>query len=71
VYHAPQFDANGAKTKDSTITVKLNGELIHDSVVFDSACPGGVSDQEAPKGPLMLQDHHNKVQFRNIWIKPL
>lgn len=71
VFHAPQFDANGAKTKDATITVTLNGQTIHDNVVFDSVCPGGISDQEAPKGPIMLQDHHNKVQFRNIWVKPL
>jgi hypothetical protein len=70
-FQAPKFDANGVKTSDAVITVKLNGTLIHDKVVLPSCTPGGVSDQEAAKGVLMLQDHHDKVEYRNIWVKPL
>ncbi|MBI2421693.1 MAG: DUF1080 domain-containing protein [Candidatus Hydrogenedentes bacterium] len=70
-FTAPKFDAAGKKTSDARITVKHNGILIHDDAVLDDATPGGVSGEEAPQGPLMLQDHHDTVTYRNIWVKPL
>ncbi len=70
-FHAPKFDASGAKTADAVITVKHNGITIHDKVVLPGPTPGGVSDQEAAKGVLMLQDHHDRVEYRNIWLKPI
>ncbi|OQB99811.1 MAG: hypothetical protein BWX80_03566 [Candidatus Hydrogenedentes bacterium ADurb.Bin101] len=47
-----------------------NGLLIHDDVELASGTPGGISDQEAAAGSLLLQDHGNPVRFRNIWFKP-
>lgn len=70
-FTAPKFDGSGAKTADAVITVKHNGITIHNKVVLPSPTPGGVSDQEAAKGVLMLQDHHDRVEYRNIWLKPL
>jgi len=69
--HAPKFDGAGMKTADAVITVRHNGIVIHDKVVLPSVTPGGVSDKEAAKGVLMLQDHHDPVEYRNIWVQPL
>ncbi len=53
------------------INVEQNGIVIHDNVELDGTTPGGVSGDESKTGPLLLQDHGNKVQYRNIWVQPL
>ena len=70
-FHAPKFDASGKKTQDAELTVLHNGIKIHDRLKLPNPTPGGVSDQEAPAGPLMLQNHHNAVEYRNIWLLPI
>ena len=50
------------------VTVVQNGITIHDDVEIGTT-PGGVGTKEGEDGPLMLQDHGNKVQYRNIWIE--
>ncbi len=70
-FRAPQFDASGKKTKNATIEVVQNGVVIHENLELKSATPGGVSDQEAAKGPIYFQNHGNAVRFRNVWVKPL
>ena len=69
-FTAPTFDENGNKRTNARIHALHNGIVIHDNVELDSGTPGGVSDKEASQGPLLLQDHHNRVRFRNIWFKP-
>jgi len=65
-----EFDGQGRKTKNTIITVRHNGVLIHDNVELGKVTGGAVSDNEAREGILFLQDHGNKVQYRNIWYKP-
>ncbi|MFH1738868.1 MAG: DUF1080 domain-containing protein [bacterium] len=70
-FHPPRFDASGKKIKDAEITVKQNGTVIHDKLVMKTTTPGGVSEKETPKGQFLLQDHGDRVRYRNVWIKPL
>ena len=60
---------NGKKVSASVFTVHHNGVLIHDkvSVPMDNTRAGMGGDPCAP-GPIMLQDHGNPAQFRNIWL---
>ncbi len=64
-FTAPRFDAAGTKTADARITVRLNGILVHRDVAIPKPTAGG---KETARGPIVLQDHGNPVQFRNIWV---
>jgi hypothetical protein len=65
---APRFDAKGNKTADARMSVRLNGILVHDDVIVPKPTAGG---KETDRGPIVLQDHGNPVQFRNIWVVKL
>jgi hypothetical protein len=61
---------DGKVERKARVTVFQNGTKIIDNAEI-SITPGGVGTREGENGPLMLQDHGNDVQFRNIWAKPL
>lgn len=61
---------DGNKLKNASVTVKLNGVVIHDCVEIDGPTGGHRSEPEGTPGPLKLQGHGNPVQFRNIWLVP-
>jgi len=53
------------------VSVVYNGVKVHDNVeltVF--ATPNNKFDQFARNGPILLQNHHAAVKFRNIWLVP-
>jgi hypothetical protein len=60
---------DGKKTSPGIITVFHNGIKIHDKVAItkDNTTAGLGGDPCTP-GPIMLQDHGNPVQYRNIWL---
>lgn len=75
VYHAPEFNSEGGKTKSGTMTVIHNGVLVQDHVELKGTTPyiGWPKNPVHGKGPLTLQDHgdDSRVSFRNIWVREL
>lgn len=68
-FKAPRFDDSGKKTENGRITVKHNGVVIQDNLELPEAT-GGAKYKGEPNhpAPLVLQEHSNPVQYRNIWV---
>jgi hypothetical protein len=58
-------------TEPARMTVIHNGVVIHNNLVLPHATPGGLDDQVVARGPLLLQDHGDPIQYRNIWLRRL
>jgi len=70
-FHAPRFDTEGKKAKDALATVIHNGIVIHENLVLPGPTGGAFDENVQLPGGLLLQDHGNLVQFRNIWLVEL
>lgn len=74
VFETPQFGSESLQ-RPATMTLFHNGVLAH----LRQTMHGPTKHRELasyqiahdPKGPLVLQDHGDPVQFRNIWIREL
>lgn len=68
-FTAPKFDKDGKKIQNAKfVKITLNGKVVQENVEMGGPTPGGVSNKEAAKGPLMFQGNHGPVAFRNIKI---
>ncbi len=74
VFTAPRFKSDLSLESPAFITVFQNGVLIQNHVAIKA--PTSHMDfteykAHALKLPLLLQEHHSKVSYRNIWIREL
>lgn len=69
-FTAAKWDGD-KKTANARITVKHNGKVVQDDIEIPGPT-GGAKYKAEPNhpGPIMLQDHQDEIQFRNIWVKP-
>jgi hypothetical protein len=59
----------GKKKAPAVMTVHHNGVKIHDNVKITSDnTTSGLGGDVCTPGPILLQDHGNPVQYRNIWL---
>ena len=70
-FHATRFDSQGNKIQDATVTVVHNGVVIHKDLVIPGPTGGAIPEDIHNPAGVMLQDHGNLVQFRNIWVLEL
>jgi len=73
IFNAPVFDGDQV-VKEATITAFHNGVLIQNNATLQGPCifigePRYLSHPD--KLPLILQDHSDKVRYRNIWLREL
>jgi hypothetical protein len=74
IFTAPRFKGDGSLEAPAYATVLHNGVVVHNH----TAVLGPMAYRALPryrahglKGPILLQDHGNRVRFRNIWVRPL
>jgi len=75
IFHAPEFNDAGEKTKSGYLTVMHNGVLVQDHVeILGTTEYIGLPKNSAHgKAPIKLQDHNDNsgVTYRNIWVREL
>lgn len=74
IFHRPRFNADGSVLHPARLTVIHNGVLVQDNVSLF----GGTVHMALPRYtahpdrlPISLQDHGNRMRFRNIWLREL
>ena len=73
-FKRPVFDDSGKMTSPACVTVMVNGVIVQKNVPFDGPSSHKKRrpyQKHADAQPLMLQNHNEVVEFRNIWIQPL
>jgi hypothetical protein len=69
IFRAARFDNDGRKITNARFEkVFHNGVMVHDNAELTGPTRASLYKDEKPRGPLMLQGHGNKVQYRNIWV---
>jgi hypothetical protein len=69
-FHKAALDQQGQVVKKARVTVIQNGIKTIDNAEIGPT-PGGADNRAGDDGPILLQDHGNPVQYRNVWIQPI
>jgi hypothetical protein len=80
VFQSPRCE-NGKVAEPGVMTVHHNGVLIHDKVrlvtkkgdkeTIVTNTTSGLGGDPCSPGPILLQNHGNPVQYRNVWLVPM
>lgn len=68
IFRAARVNEAGEVTEQARMTLLQNGQVIQNNVVLQGPTGGAVDQKVGEPGPLLLQDHGNPVQYRNIWM---
>ena len=76
VFTVPIFNKDGSLEQPAYITAFHNGVLVQNHVSYLGPTGHRILAHYSPAdaqatGPIKLQDHHNPVRFRNIWVRPI
>jgi hypothetical protein len=69
-FRAPRYDEQGNKVSNARmLLVTLNGVIVQENTEVPGATRAGYAEAPGPAG-ILLQEHGNRVSFRNIWVIP-
>ena len=70
-FRAPRMNPDGSVKEKGRVTVELNGIKVQDNTLIEGGTLGhepGKPPANVATGPLQLQDHGNRVRYRNVWL---
>lgn len=70
-FRAPRLDDSGDVSEHARATVLQNGFVIQNNVQISGPTGSASGLTVGTSGPLRLQDHGDRVAYRNIWAVPL
>jgi hypothetical protein len=68
IFRAARVNDAGEVTEPARMTLLHNGQVIQNNVVLMGPTGGAVDHNVGEPGPLLLQDHGDRVQYRNVWL---
>jgi len=75
IFESPRWDEEKKLVKKANVTVIQNGVVLHHKREYSGTTPhqqnGNYDKPHPPEVYIELQDHHNPMRFRNIWLRRL